>query len=1089
MNCHQALLARKKKAAALKATGNAMITSTSPSTSASNASANKSFVSSYPLSNQNSLPLNPSASILPQNGPKFHTASPSVPVHPPGPTRTASFKEKSLPSLPPSEMSSLPLPIAPNPQFFLNSESVQLKRSNTTSSIKSNSSINGLSHSLMSPPSRPSKQPAFDPALARIPQRSGGPPVASRNASNSSQHTSGAGARSGSISSLFPTSAHSGAGLPSNISTDNSSPAASISHTSTIAGSSFSNSSTIGNLADVTSEYPTGQFFTPYSTSSNNLNRNVSRKSSDSNSNANNFETLYSQSNDFKGFGSNQDPILSLNKRNELIPSVPLESLLAISPSARGGMYVDSSLSSPVGNTSLEESVINELRNRDIEMLESKENSFNDPEKITLKQSDSPNYNLPTSHSKNRSGASSATLRQSDTNDTTSSMSHMSDGEYDKGISDLHMLSSNQVKSEKTPGSVPIGTDSNDGSTTSSYSQSVDSLHPTLRELYDARARIAELEQQLNARENSRKMDTNINEKRKTIAGLEAKGTVAKRELQLLADAISHKDNLMNSRHELISAFTTDLSEFKRSLQAEIEVLMFERDKLVEERNRLFLVTSNLTTQCNALEERHLQVAYQVNQLHDLHIELAKQAMQKFGATINTKPFPNNGKEEYTLEEATPHVIDVSTDDKKERVHGRRFWKRPTAAVAKGVKGFNKVFAPDQSHQFVTTGPYVDGNSYTAFEDDVPVVPDGNEIIGDGSRQRNAWFNKNSSNETTALTNSEPPSLMGYDIEQRIAYEQNSIPLIVTRCIQEVEERGMEYEGIYRKSGGRSQISAIESAFEKHSNNSNTYDLDEVLSGDIAGVTSALKQYLRHLPNPLVTFESYDDFVEASKQIPANPEGVADQLQSIINELPQAYKECLSVVCSHLNKISKNADINLMTVKNLAVVFAPTLVRHTNGERELLDMAPRNDGTQLMIEKCSQIFADVVVTVPPKSAQHTSSNGAHQTQASKNSNIGLNGTQDDKALSSSMASASSSHTPSNTYDDTTSNHNTNSDSCNKPATSISNSNNGVSPYHSSSHGNAMDNSEAHATANSSSSSAPMSNIPVPASQVGITNPI
>lgn len=658
--------------------------------------------------------------------------------------------------------------------------------------------------------------------------------------------------------------------------------------------------------------------------------------------------------------------------KNELVPSVPLEALRNQSPSVRGGMYIDSIASSPTAEISLEESFINELKSKDIVPFDFQRPASGISTKTALKHTSSLRKPSPHSHtSKSVSDQlySSTALNRLEPYDLHSSVfSGHDDRGHFRSVSGGQLSYTSSVKSSNAMALAASASNasnaSNASSTTSGSFKSAGSSH-TGRELQEAKARIAELERQLLARETGNTIDTSISEKRRTIAGLEAKGTVAKRELQLLADAISRKDNLASSKQELVSAFTTDLAGFKQSLQAEIEALILEREKLTESRDQLAAVVENLAKECAFLDERKMQTTYQVNQLHDMHIELAKQAMQKFGPMINKQP----AKDEFLYEEPqAPHIIDASADDKKERVNGRWFWKRPTAAVAKGVKGFNKVFTQDQSHQFVSTGPYVDTHSLPLVEDDVSeihtnegvnevnVAPGFAEI--NGSKPRNGWFNKTNPTEQGAVS-ADPVSLMGYDIERRVAYERTSVPLIVTRCIQEVEKRGMTYEGIYRKSGGRSQVSSIEEAFEKHSTSSDAHTLDDALSGDVAGITSALKQYLRHLPNPLISLEAYDDFVEASKQIPVNADTASEMVRAIVNTLPQAYKDCLSVVCTHLNKVSRQSDTNLMTTRNLAVVFAPTLVRHTNGEREMLDMAARNDGIQLLIDRHTFVFADV----------------------------------------------------------------------------------------------------------------------------------
>jgi hypothetical protein len=73
----------------------------------------------------------------------------------------------------------------------------------------------------------------------------------------------------------------------------------------------------------------------------------------------------------------------------------------------------------------------------------------------------------------------------------------------------------------------------------------------------------------------------------------------------------------------------------------------------------------------------------------------------------------------------------------------------------------------------------------------------------------------------------------------------------------------MEYEGIYRKTGGSSQSKQITQLFER--GDYDAFDLSNVeVFNDISSVTSVLKTYFRQLPNPLLTHELHESFVAAS---------------------------------------------------------------------------------------------------------------------------------------------------------------------------------------------------------------------------------
>ena len=121
------------------------------------------------------------------------------------------------------------------------------------------------------------------------------------------------------------------------------------------------------------------------------------------------------------------------------------------------------------------------------------------------------------------------------------------------------------------------------------------------------------------------------------------------------------------------------------------------------------------------------------------------------------------------------------------------------------------------------------------------------------------------SGTAASVMNSAPPvaeapsTLFGSDLVERADYERRQIPSVVTRCIEEVELRGMDVEGIYRKTGGNSQVKSIQEGFEKQED----YDISDP-GLDITAVTSVLKQYFRKLPNPLLTFEIYDGVLEST---------------------------------------------------------------------------------------------------------------------------------------------------------------------------------------------------------------------------------
>jgi hypothetical protein len=198
-------------------------------------------------------------------------------------------------------------------------------------------------------------------------------------------------------------------------------------------------------------------------------------------------------------------------------------------------------------------------------------------------------------------------------------------------------------------------------------------------------------------------------------------------------------------------------------------------------------------------------------------------------------------------------------------------------------------------------------------------------------------------------------------IQERSEFENARVPLIVTRCIKEVERRGLDMEGIYRVSGGNSAIVAIENSFANLGpNDKSTSKLDEILDGDINAVTSALKRYLRKLPDPLISYDLYDDFIKIySTNASSKTDKKLNELRSkVLNRLPPANKHTLYLLCNHLQRVDAYQSVNRMGYKNLSVVFAPTIARDRTGEREMTDMGYRNNATELLLTNSQALFQD-----------------------------------------------------------------------------------------------------------------------------------
>ena len=161
---------------------------------------------------------------------------------------------------------------------------------------------------------------------------------------------------------------------------------------------------------------------------------------------------------------------------------------------------------------------------------------------------------------------------------------------------------------------------------------------------------------------------------------------------------------------------------------------------------------------------------------------------------------------------------------------------------------------------------------------------------------------------------------------------------------------GMDMEGIYRKSGASSAIQTIRDGFERQPQDYDISDPDL----DIHAVTSALKQYFRKLPNPLITFDVYEKIIETG-EITSQPERI-ETLQKCLLELPRVHRDVLEFLMFHLKRVVEREKENLMTSQNIAVVFAPTIMRPQSLAREMTDVQKKNDVLKFLVENCQEVF-------------------------------------------------------------------------------------------------------------------------------------
>ncbi|XP_051894430.1 rho GTPase-activating protein 21-like isoform X2 [Pristis pectinata] len=175
------------------------------------------------------------------------------------------------------------------------------------------------------------------------------------------------------------------------------------------------------------------------------------------------------------------------------------------------------------------------------------------------------------------------------------------------------------------------------------------------------------------------------------------------------------------------------------------------------------------------------------------------------------------------------------------------------------------------------------------------------------------------------------------------------IPLIVEICCKLVEEKGLEYTGIYRVPGNNAMVSSLQEQLNKGMTDLNTSDEKWQ---DLNVISSLLKLFFRKLPQPLFTDDKYNDFIEANRL-----EDAAKRLQTfkkLLWNLPEYYFETLKFLTGHLKTVADHSEKNKMEPRNLALVFGPTLVR--TSEDKMIDMVTHMQDRYKIIETLIQHY-------------------------------------------------------------------------------------------------------------------------------------
>uniref|UniRef100_A0A8C6LQM0 Rho GTPase-activating protein 44 n=1 Tax=Nothobranchius furzeri TaxID=105023 RepID=A0A8C6LQM0_NOTFU len=169
----------------------------------------------------------------------------------------------------------------------------------------------------------------------------------------------------------------------------------------------------------------------------------------------------------------------------------------------------------------------------------------------------------------------------------------------------------------------------------------------------------------------------------------------------------------------------------------------------------------------------------------------------------------------------------------------------------------------------------------------------------------------------------------GKPLEEHLALSERDIAFPIEACVTMLLECGMQEEGLFRIAPSASKLKKLKASLD-----CGVLDVQE-FSVDPHAIAGALKSYLRELPEPLMTFELYNNWIQAS-----NLQDQEKRLQALMGaceKLPPANNKNFKYLIKFLSKLTEYQDVNKMTPGNIAIVLGPNLL-WTHNEGNITEM-------------------------------------------------------------------------------------------------------------------------------------------------------
>jgi len=204
--------------------------------------------------------------------------------------------------------------------------------------------------------------------------------------------------------------------------------------------------------------------------------------------------------------------------------------------------------------------------------------------------------------------------------------------------------------------------------------------------------------------------------------------------------------------------------------------------------------------------------------------------------------------------------------------------------------------------------------------------------------------------------------VFGIKLEQLMVMDSRLNRKVLPPSIQQMFnimfEYGLQTEGVFRVPGNSNFMESLKVAIETDQ----PIPLTNVKGHFVHSVGGILKQIIRDLPEPLMTFDAFEVIVPLGSIADKRPDAeIAQAVLDFINsKMPAENKEFLFQLCKLLHYVAALSDVNKMTASNLGVVFGMNLFRPRVDDpiRVASNIANMNRVTTVIISNFETIFKE-----------------------------------------------------------------------------------------------------------------------------------